>query len=51
MNNCDYCGHPHRGLLKCAVVDCDCDLTVLVIGEDNMLKKIWKKIKSWIGIV
>ena len=48
---CDFCGHPHNGLLKCAVIDCDCDLTAFEIGEENMLKKLWKKIKSWIGLV
>ena len=41
---CLDCNHKHRGIALCKY--CDCDLTPLVITEDNMLKRIWKKIKS-----
>ena len=30
---------------------CGCLTCEHVIEEDSMLKKIWKKIKSWIGLV
>ena len=43
LNLCELCNHPHRGAIQCRL--CDCDLTPLVITEDNMLKRIWKKIK------
>ena len=45
---CLTCNHKHRGISLCKY--CDCDWTLL-LEEDNMLKKIWKKIKSWIGLV
>jgi len=35
---CPHCGHIHGDLL-------------ILKEEDNMLKRIWKKIKSWIGLV
>jgi hypothetical protein len=44
---CIDCSHKHRGIAQCNY--CDCNWT-LVLEEDNMLKKIWNKIKSWLGI-
>ena len=29
---------------------CQCIIEPIVITEDNMIKKIWKKIKSWFWI-
>ena len=43
---CLYCEHKHRGISQCNYCDCDWDK----IQEGNMLKKIWKKIKSWFWI-
>ena len=45
---CLDCNHKHRGISLCKY--CDCDWT-LVLKEDNMLKKIWQKIKDWLGIL
>ena len=36
------CGHRHRGRIQCP--NCDCEIQVQI---ENILKKIWKKIKSW----
>ena len=30
---------------------CQCNTEPEIVVEDNMLKRIWKKIKSWIGLV
>ena len=38
------CGHRHRGRIQCP--NCDCEIQTQV-QVDNMLEKIWKKIKSW----
>ena len=40
---CLYCDHKHRGIPQCNYCDCNWDN----IQEDNMFKRIWKKIKSW----
>ena len=45
LNLCNLCGHAHRGAMLCSI--CECNLEPLVLKEDNMLKRIWKKIKSW----
>ena len=29
---------------------CQCNIEPIVITEDNMIKRIWKKIKSWFWI-
>ena len=47
LNLCDFCGHPHRGAILCPIDGCDCNLKPLIITEDKMFKKLWKKIKTW----
>ncbi len=47
LNLCDFCGHPHRGAILCPVSGCDCNLEPLIMMEDKMFKKIWKKIKEF----
>ena len=42
---CLDCSHKHRGIALCKY--CDCDWT-LVLKEENIFKKIWNKIKSWL---
>ena len=42
---CMDCGHRHRGIAKCSF--CDCVWETIKLVEENMIKKIWKKIKSW----
>ena len=43
------CGHRHRGIPECKF--CDCVLMgPLKLVEDNMFKRIWKKIKSWFWV-
>ena len=39
---CLYCDHKHRGVSQCNYCDCNWNN----IREDNMFKKIWKKIKN-----
>ena len=40
---CLYCDHKHRGISQCNYCECNWDN----VQEDNMFKRIWKKIKSW----
>jgi len=42
---CTDCGHRHRGIAQCNF--CDCVWETIKIVEDNMIKKIWKKIKEF----
>jgi len=46
INNgiCIDCGHRHRGIAQCSF--CDCVWETIKLVEDNMIKKIWKKIKE-----
>ena len=46
---CIDCSHKHRGIAQCNYCDCDWSIPKIVL-EDSMLKKIWNKIKSWLGI-
>ncbi len=46
---CIDCGHRHRGSDQCPHCDCHWDEAPIVLtNENNMIKKIWNKIKSWI---
>jgi len=47
---CLDCNHKHRGIDLCKYCGCDWSIPKIVLEEDNMLKKIWNKIKSWLGI-
>ena len=46
INNgiCMDCGHRHRGIAQCSF--CDCVWETIKLAEDNMIKKIWNKIKE-----
>jgi|GEM_PF-2603761 hypothetical protein len=45
---CLSCEHKHRSVSQCSYCDCNWDNTM----EDNMIKKIWAKIKAiWNSIV
>ena len=47
INNgiCTDCGHRHRGIAQCRF--CDCVWETIKIVEENMIKKIWNKIKNF----
>ncbi len=45
---CMDCGHRHRGVAKCSF--CDCVWETIKLVEENMIKKLWKKIKSWFWV-
>jgi hypothetical protein len=40
---CMDCGHRHRGIAQCSF--CDCVWETVKLVEENMIKKIWNKIK------
>jgi len=42
---CMDCGHRHRGIAKCSF--CDCVWETIKVVEDNMIRKIWNKIKEF----
>ena len=42
---CMDCGHRHRGIAQCSF--CDCVWETIKIVEENMIKKIWNKIKNF----
>ena len=42
---CMDCGHRHRGIAQCRF--CDCVWETIKIVEENMIKKIWNKIKNF----
>ena len=48
---CLDCSHKHRGIAQCNYCDCDWSIPKIVLEEDNMLKKLWRKIKDWLGIL
>ena len=48
---CLDCNHKHRGIALCKYCDCDWNVVKVILEEDNMLKRIWKKIKGWLGLV
>ena len=42
---CMDCGHRHRGIAECSF--CDCVWETIKLVEENMIKKIWNKIKEF----
>ena len=48
---CLDCSHKHRGIAQCNYCDCDWSIPKIVLEKDNMLKKLWRKIKDWLGIL
>jgi|TARA_B100000085_G_scaffold244339_1_gene236760 hypothetical protein len=51
INNgiCTDCGHRHRGIAECSF--CDCVLETVLVLKESFIKRLWNKIKSWIGLV
>ena len=48
---CLNCSHKHRGIALCKYCDCDWNVAKVILEEDNMLKRLWKKFKDLIGLV
>ena len=45
---CIDCSHKHRGIAKCNYCGCDWSIPKIVLEENNMFKKLWKKIVEWL---
>ena len=47
------CGHRHRGKVECPACNCGHleEWEIAQRGEENMIKKLWRKIKDWLGIL